>query len=104
LVHGRSGAAQSAHHASRAAAQQQRDLGEDGVLVGPEGPGGDGNEDDDRGTLKQEGNPIPGLRNNSEFIELWLRDAIDEGSGPFQAFGEEATSQDDDEERLPGGW
>jgi hypothetical protein len=79
-------------------------MGEDGILVGHEGPGGDGNEDDDGGTAKQEDNLVPGPRNGSEFIELWLRDAIDEGSGPSKAFREEATSQDDDEESLPGGW
>lgn len=68
------------------------------------GPGGDGNEDDeddDGEAVKKEDKLIPGPRDGTEFIELWLQDAVDHGSGPpYGEYGEEATPQDEDEERL----
>lgn len=78
----------------------QKDLGEDGILVGP---GGDGNEDedDDGEAVKKEDKLIPGPKDGSQFTKLWLQDAVDYGSGPpYGEHGEEATIQDEDEERL----
>lgn len=78
----------------------QKDLGEDGILVGP---GGDGNEDedDDGEAVKKEDKLIPGPKDGSQFMKLWLQDAVDYGSGSsYGEHGEEVIIQDEDEERL----